>query len=192
MFLDEHQPKGIDTMAKRLDKLASEKVVKAFNEQVGNELAASNQYVAIAAYFAQQSLPELAKFFYNQATEEREHAMKFVRFLVDVDGKIEIPEIAKPLSGFSSARAAVEASLDWEKTVTQQIYGLVEIVRAEANYIALRFLDWFVNEQLEEVTTMQTLLDLVKRAGEDGLLYVEDYLARRGGVAAANPIGGAE
>ena len=179
-------------MAKRIDKLASEKVVAAFNEQVGNELAASNQYVAIAAYFAQQSLPELAKFFYLQANEEREHAMKFVRFLVDVDGKIEIPEIAKPLSGFASARAAVAASLAWEKTVTQQIYGLVEIVRAEANYIALRFLDWFVNEQLEEVTTMQTLLDLVTRAGDNGLLYVEDYLARRGGVTAANPIGSSE
>ena len=66
------------------------------------------------------------------------------------------------------------------------------MVREEANYIALRFLDWFVTEQLEEVTTMQTLLDLVNRAGDDGLLYVEDYLARRGGVAAANPIGEGE
>jgi ferritin len=176
-------------MAKKFDKLASERVVAAFNEQVGNELGASNQYVAIAAYFAQQSLPELAKFFYLQANEEREHAMKFVRFLVDVDGKIEIPVVAAPQSAFSSARAAVEASLEWEKTVTQQIYALVEIVREEANYIALRFLDWFVTEQLEEVTTMQTLLDLVTRAGESGLLYVEDHLARRGGLATANPIG---
>lgn len=179
-------------MAKKFDKLASARVVAAFNEQVGNELAASNQYVQIAAYFAQQSLSELAKFFYLQANEEREHAMKFVRFLVDVDGKIEIPAVAAPQTGFGSARAAVQASLDWEKTVTQQIYGLVEIVREEANYIALRFLDWFVTEQLEEVTTMQTLLDLVNRAGDDGLLYVEDYLARRGGVAAANPIGEGE
>src|SRR5688500_15032910 len=85
------RPRKEDPMAKKFDKLASERVVAAFNEQVGNELGASNQYVAIAAYFAQQSLPELAKFFYLQANEEREHAMKFVRFLVDVDGKIEIP-----------------------------------------------------------------------------------------------------
>jgi ferritin len=170
-------------------KLASDRVVKAFNRQVGNELGASNQYVQIAAYFAAESLTQLAKFFYRQAAEEREHAMKFVRFLVDVEGKVEIPQVAAPRTGFESAIEAVEASLEWERTVTQQIYDLVDIVREEANYIALRFLDWFVTEQLEEVTTMQTLRDLVERSGEGGLLYVEDTIARRGGVVAANPIG---
>ncbi len=179
-------------MPKKIAKLASDRVVSAFNQQVGNELGASNQYVQIAAYFADQSLSELAKFFYKQSSEEREHAMKFVRFLVDVQGKVEIPAVAAPKSSFKSAADAVQASLEWEKTVTQQIYNLVEIVRAEANYIALRFLDWFVTEQLEEVSTMQTLLDLVERAGESNLLYVEDYLARRGSVVSANPIGGAE
>jgi len=179
-------------MPKKLGKLASDRVVGAFNEQVGNELGASNQYVQIAAYFADASLTELAKFFYKQSTEEREHAMKFVRFLVDVEGKVEIPPIAAPKGNFKSAADAVQASLEWEKTVTQQIYDLVEIVRGEANYIALRFLDWFVTEQLEEVSTMQTLLDLIERAGDANLLYVEDYLARRGGVVSANPIGEGE
>lgn len=179
-------------MAKQLGKLASDRVVKAFNQQIGNELGASNQYVQIAAYFADASLTELAKFFYRQSNEEREHAMKFVRFLIDVEGKVAIPQVEAPKLGFKSAADAVQASLAWEMTVTQQIYDLVEIVRAEANYIALRFLDWFVNEQLEEVSSMKTLLDLVNRAGEANLLYVEDYLARRGGVVTANPIGEGE
>jgi ferritin len=118
--------------------------------------------------------------------------MKFVRFLIDVEGKVAIPQVEAPKLGFKSAADAVQASLEWEMTVTQQIYDLVEGVQAEANYIALRFLDWFVNEQLEEVASMNTLLDLVKLAGSNGLLYVEDHLARRGGVVVVNPIGGDE
>ena len=167
-------------MPKKIGKLASDRVVAAFNEQVGNELGASHQYVQIAAYFADASLSELAKFFYKQSTEEREHAMKFVRFLVDVEGKVEIPQVAAPKGNFKSAADAVQASLEWEKTVTQQIYDLVEIVRTEANYIALRFLDWFVTEQLEEVSSMAQLLSIVQRAGDDNLLFVENYLSRRG------------
>ncbi len=116
--------------------------------------------------------------------------MKFVRFLIDVEGKVAIPQVESPKLGFKSAADAVQASLEWEMTVTQQIYDLVEIVQGESNYIALRFLDWFVTEQLEEVSSMKTLLDLVNRAGEANLLYVEDYLARRGGVVTENPIGG--
>jgi ferritin len=175
-----------------MKNLASAKVIKAFNEQIGNELGASNQYVAIAAWFAGRSLAELSKFFYEQAEEERQHAMKFVRFLIDVEGKVQIPAVAAPRGDFSSAEDAVRLSLEWEKTVTAQIYGLVDVVSKESNYIALRFLDWFVNEQLEEVASMNTLLDLVKLAGSNGLLYVEDHLARRGGVVVVNPIGGDE
>ena len=64
--------------------------------------------------------------------------------------------------------------------MTQQIYELVEIASGDSNLIAVRFLDWFVNEQLEEVKTMGDLLSLVRRAGESGLLHVEEYLAREG------------
>ena len=64
--------------------------------------------------------------------------------------------------------------------MTEQIYRLVELCQEERNHIAMRFLDWFVTEQLEEVTTIGTLLGVVKRAGENNLLYVEDYLSRHG------------
>lgn len=160
--------------------LVSQKIVDAFNTQIGNELGASNQYVAIASYFDNEDLNELASFFFKQADEERAHAMKFVHFLLEADGKVDIPRIPAPKSDFTSAEEAVQASLDWEKEVTQQIYDLVGICNAENNYIAQRFLDWFVTEQLEEVSSMSTLLGIVKRAGESNLLYVEDYLARHG------------
>ncbi len=160
--------------------LASQKIVDAINIQVGNELGASNQYVAIASYFSGENLEELSQFFFRQAEEEREHAMKFVKFILDVGGKVELPAIAAPRSDFDTARAAVSLSLAWEREVTDQIYKLVDLSQEERNHIALRFLDWFVTEQLEEVTTMSTLLGIVERAGEDNLLYVEDYLTRHG------------
>ncbi|MDX1644280.1 MAG: ferritin [Thermoanaerobaculia bacterium] len=158
----------------------SERLTEALNEQIGHEMGASMQYIAIATYFDGQTLPELARFFYRQADEERDHAMRFVQFLLDVDAPVRIPEIPAPKNEFDSAEEAVGLSLEWEKTVTQQIYDLVELAEGDANLIAVRFLDWFVNEQLEEVSTMSDLLSLVRRAGEAGLLHVEEYLAREG------------
>jgi ferritin len=169
--------------------LASEKLIKAINQQVGNEFGASLQYVAIASYFAGEALTGLARFFYRQADEERDHAMKFVKFVVDADGHLEIPAIPAPRSDFESARDAVQAALDWETEVTQQIYGLVDIARENSNYIAQRFLDWFVDEQFEEVNTMTELLQIVKRAGEDGLLFVEEFLAREPSFSDPHPTG---
>lgn len=160
--------------------LASDQLLAAVNRQVGNEFGASLQYVSIASYFDGQALTGLARFFYRQAEEEREHAMKLVHFVVDAGGKLEIADLPAPKSDFSSAREAVELALAWEQEVTQQIYGLVEIAEADKNYIAQRFLDWFVNEQFEEVNTMSHLLQVVERAGEGGLLHVEEFLAREG------------
>jgi len=160
--------------------LASDNLLAAVNRQIGNEFGASLQYVSIASYFEGQALTGLARFFYRQADEERDHAMKFVRFVVDSEGRLEIPEIPAPQASFGAAADAVKLALEWEHGVTQQIYGLVEIAKNDANYIAQRFLDWFVNEQFEEVNTMSHLLQVVERAGEDGLLHVEEFLAREG------------
>ena len=160
--------------------LASQELIAAVNRQVGNEFGASLQYVSIASYFDSLALNGLARFFYRQADEERDHAMKFAHFVVDSDGRLKIPEIPAPKADFATAAEAVSLALDWEQEVTQQIYGLVEIAKTDNNYIAQRFLDWFVNEQFEEVNTMSHLLQVVERAGETGLLQVEEFLAREG------------
>ena len=160
--------------------LASEKLVAAFNQQIGNEMGASLQYVGLASYFDSETLPELAKFFYRQAEEERAHAMRFVKFVVDVGGRVDLPALPAPKCSFKSAEDAAQLALDWEKQVTQQIYGLIDIADADRNHIARRFLDWFVDEQLEEMTTMASLLQVIQRAGKDRLIYVEDFLAREG------------
>ena len=163
----------------------------ALNEQVGNEFQASLQYIAIAAHFDSESLPELANHFYKQSDEERVHAMRFVRYLVDAGGKLQIPTLEEPQGQFSSVQEAVQKALDGEIAVTQQINALVDLAIGESDHITRNFLQWFVTEQFEEVTSMETLLKIVQRAGEGGLLYVEDFLARQGLRAAApTPPGG--
>ena len=162
--------------------LISKKLAKSFNAQIGHEMGASLQYTAIAAHFGSEGLPELQKHFDKQSAEERVHALKFVKFLVDAGGRVEIPAIPAPKSEFKTAEEAVALSVAWEETVTKQIYGLVDAAKEDNNYIAIRFLDWFVTEQLEEVSSMSQLLSIVQRAGNDNLLFVEDYLVRRGGA----------
>lgn len=166
--------------------LISERLQDATNRQIGRELGASLQYIQIAAYFDNQTLMQLARFFYGQAEEERDHAMKFVHFIVDAGGRVEIPQVEAPTASFDSAADAVEAAVRWEEEVTKQIYELVDIAREDHNHIAERFLDWFVNEQFEEVSTMGGLLQVVQRAG-DNLLLVEEYLAREGGDVGGAP-----
>ncbi|MEO6446098.1 MAG: ferritin [Gemmatimonadaceae bacterium] len=160
--------------------LISNEMNAAMSEQIGNELAASNQYVAIAVYFDGDGLPGLAKHFYRQASEERTHAMRFVKLLVDSGGSPVIPEIPAPRTAFSSAEDAVRLSLDSEMRVTKQINALVDLAIKESDHLSKNALEWFVNEQREEVSSMDTLLRMVKRAGEQGLFFVENYLLHGG------------
>jgi len=160
--------------------LISDQMNAALNEQLGHEFGAELQYVSIATYFDGDGLPELAQHFYRQAEEERMHAMRFVNYVVDAGGKVLIPAIPAPKSGFASAEAAVKLSVDWEVTVTRQINALVDLAIKENDHITENFLRWFVTEQLEEVSSMETLLSIVRRAGAN-LLFVEEYIMRRGG-----------
>ncbi len=167
----------------------SEQLTAKMNEQVGHELSASSQYIAIAAHFDNQALSRLAAFFYAQSDEEREHAMKFVHFIVEAGGALEIPAVPAPTARFASAAEAVALAVASEERVTRQIYALMDQAKADSDYIAQRFLDWFVDEQFEEMSTMGDLLQVVERAGEDQLLRIEEYLERGG---PAGPTGGEE
>jgi ferritin len=160
--------------------LISKTLNEAFTAQAGRELGASNQYINIAAYFDVESLPELAAFFYRQSDEERMHAMKFVHYVTEAGGEVTLPEVPAPPGGIKTAEDAVRRALDWELEVTQQINGLMDLAIKENDHIAQDFLRWFVTEQLEEVSSMDQLLSIIRRAGEGGLLMVEEYLARAG------------
>src|SRR5437868_1591646 len=161
------------------DMLIPDKIVAAINEQIGYEFSASLQYYAIAAHFAAEALPQLSAHFFKQAEEEKQHALRFIKYVVDAGGRVVIPAIQAPRSNFKNPEAAVKLSLDQEVHVTQQINGLVELARTQNDFITINFLQWFLTEQLEEVSSMDNLLKIVQRAG-DNLLQADEYLARVG------------
>ena len=105
--------------------LTSQKVIDAINEQIGYEFSAELQYYAIAAHFAAEALPQLSQHFFQQAEEEKGHALRFIKYVVDAGGRVVIPAIDAPKSKFKTPRDAVKLSLDQEVHVTQQINGLV-------------------------------------------------------------------
>ena len=157
--------------------IISEKSAAAMNDQIQSEFGASAQYVAIAVYFDEQGLPDLAQFFYRQAEEERTHAMKFVHFMLETGAKPIIPGLPEMRNEFSNAADAVQYALNQELKVTDQINNLVRIAVQESDFTSNNFLQWFVNEQVEEVDTMTTLLQTIKHAGGT-LLLVEDFVRR--------------
>jgi ferritin len=158
--------------------LISEALNNAINAQIREELGNQSQYLAIAAYFDREGLKLLAKIYYKQAEEERDHAMRFLRFVIDAGGKVVIPAVAEPKNDIPSAEAAAQLALDSEIRTTSQIYSLVTLATTEKNYIAMNMLQWFVNEQLEEVSSAEARLSVIKRAGPS-VLMVEAYLAHK-------------
>src|SRR3990170_7243843 len=155
--------------------LISKNLESAINAQIGRELGAQMQYVNIAAYFTAENMLLFGKLFFNQAAEENDHALKLVRYVLDAGGRIAVPAIPAGRADFKSAEDAVAAALKWEEDVTVQINGLMDIAFKEKDYIAQEFLGWFVNEQLEEVSKMNTILSVIQRAG-DNLLMAESYV----------------
>jgi ferritin len=144
--------------------------------QIGNEFEASQQYIAIAVWFDNRDLPQLAKHFYRQSLEERNHAMMLVQYRLDRDLGIQIPGIPAVINDFSNEREPIALALEQEKRVTTQIENLFAAARAENDALGEQFMLWFLKEQVEEVASMSTLLTIVERAGN--LFDVENYLVR--------------
>ncbi len=160
--------------------------VDQLNAQIGNELAAHNQYLACAVYFDAQTMPQMAAFFYGQALEEREHAMMMVRYLLDTDSEVVIPGVAAPVPTFADVVAPVALALDQERRVTEQINALLRIAREENDFASEQFMQWFIKEQVEEVATMSDLLAVVTRNVGD-VEDIEEYVAREQRGEGADP-----
>jgi bacterioferritin B len=159
----------------------------ALNEQIANEFAASQQYVGAAVYYDVETLPRLASFFYRQALEEREHAMIMIRYLLDTDEKVQIPDIKSQETKYRDGVAPVKMALEQEKRVSAEIFALFELARDIKDYRAEQFLQWFLKEQVEEVALMNDLLNVVGRS-KDNLLLAEEYIARESlGEESADP-----
>ncbi|HVL96736.1 MAG TPA: ferritin [Solirubrobacteraceae bacterium] len=151
--------------------------VDKLNEQIANEFAAHQQYVACAVYYDGETLPQLAGFFYRQAMEERDHAMMMVQYLLDTDAPVRIPGVSAPVGEFDDVVAPIALALEQEKRVTDQINALAATARAEGDFTSEQFMQWFIKEQVEEVATMSDLLRVAQRL-RDSVDDVEDYVAR--------------
>ena len=153
------------------------------HDQIRNEFNASHQYIAMAIWYDNADLPQLAKHFYSQAVEERNHAMMIVQYFLDRDINVELSGVDGAKSQFENAREPIALALTQEKTVTDQIVQLASTAREEGDYLGEQFMQWFLKEQVEEVATMTTLLTIADRAGTN-LFDLEEFVAREmSGVA---------
>ena len=155
-------------------------------QQIRHEFTASQQYVAVAVWFDDFDMPQLAAHFYAQAVEERNHAMMMVQYLLDSDAKVVVPGIDDVISDFEDVIAPIELALNQERVVTGQIEALARTARDEGDYRGEQFMQWFLKEQVEEVASMTTLLAIARRAG-DNLFHLEDFVAREMATAQADP-----
>ena len=175
--------------------MPAEAFVTQLNEQIANEFAAHQQYVACAVYYDDETLPQLAAFFYRQAMEERDHAMMMVQYLMDTGAQAIIPGVAAPQVTFDDVVAPIALALEQEKRVSAQINALAATARKEDDYSSEQFMQWFIKEQVEEVATMSDLLRVAERNADD-VDDIEDYVARELGAedgdATAPPPAGAE
>jgi ferritin len=165
--------------------MPADAVIAKLNEQIANEFAAHQQYVACAVYYDGETLPQLAGFFYRQAMEERDHAMMMVQYLLDTDAEVRIPGVAAPVNGFADVVAPVALALEQEKRVTEQITALAGVARAADDYTSEQFMQWFIKEQVEEVATMTDLLRVAERSRD--VQDIEDYIVREQSDAGEDP-----
>jgi ferritin len=153
------------------------KFQQALQDQVRREFTASQQYVALAVWFDGQDLPQLAKHFYRQALEERNHAMMMVQYLLDNGIRPAVPGVGEVRNDFTAPAQLIELALNQEREVTEEIINLAKTARDEDDYKSEQFMQWFLKEQVEEVAQMTTLLNVVERSNGN-LFDVENFLAR--------------
>jgi ferritin len=141
--------------------MISDRVRDLLIEQVGHELSAHQAYYGISLYFEGQSLKKWARLFHGQSVEEAQHATKIITFLVDNEVSFDLPAVGAGITRYASARAALQAALESEIRVTGQFNALAEAAQAAADHRSLAFLQWFIEEQVEEERTMRELLVLI-------------------------------
>ncbi|MGQ1797110.1 ferritin [Kocuria oceani] len=156
--------------------MAPESFTQLLTRQVGHEFAASHQYVAVAVWFDGQDLPQLARHFYRQSLEERNHAMMIVQYILDRNLPLAVPGVGEVRNDFTDVREPLALALSQEQEVTEQIKALFAAARAEEDPLGEQFMLWFLQEQVEEVASMTTLVNIAARA--DNLFDIENYLAR--------------
>lgn len=147
----------------------SPEMTKAINEQISYEASSANAYIAIGSWCERTGYDGSAAFFFEQASEENLHMLKFIHYLNGAGAEAIIPAVDEPQHSFESLQSAFQFGLQGEQAVSKSIYELVDMGGKEKDYSTYSFLQWFVIEQIEEETLFQTILQKFDLLGGDKL-----------------------
>ncbi|HNX36839.1 MAG TPA: ferritin [Candidatus Cloacimonadota bacterium] len=161
--------------------MISKTLNKAINEQINKEMFSEYLYLSMSAWFTEQNLEGFANWMNVQAQEERFHAMKFFNYVLDRGGSIELLQIEKPAKEFKNPFNAFKETLKHEQFITKSIDGLMDLAIKEKDHAAKSFLQWFVDEQVEEESNADKLLNQLKMIGDNvhSIFMLDRELATR-------------
>jgi ferritin len=176
-----HKIERIEQIKLSQEDKMNEKLLAALNDQFNFELLSGYYYLAMAAYCESENMRGMSHFLVEQAKEEYEHAMKFYGFINDMDGRVTMKSMTEPKNDYGSFLEVFEAALEHEKLVTSRIYNLVDIATEEKCYPAIQFLQWFVEEQVEEENNMKDIIFKLKGVQHQfhGLMMIDKELGAR-------------
>ncbi len=165
--------------------MISERMANELNKQINAELYSSYLYLSMSAWCDNAGYRGFSAWMRAQADEEYTHAMKFYDYMLDVGGKIVLEQIEKPQTDWNSPYELFEAVKKHELHVTQLINDLVAVAVEEKDYATNIFLQWFVTEQIEEVSNVSEIIDKFKMIGEskESFYFLDKELGERGKVA---------
>lgn len=163
--------------------MVKDKIVKLLNKQLNEELLSSYEYLAMSAHFDLENLTGFAHWFKLQSQEEYGHAMKIFSYITQVNGKVQLKQIDAPKSSWKNLQDVLNDAYKREQAVTKSIYEIVDATLAEKDHATFNFLQWFVNEQVEEEASALKWLDRAKLLGADknGIFLLDREMARRAG-----------
>jgi ferritin len=162
--------------------MISKTMDQALNAQLHEELFSFYLYLSMSAYLDAEQYKGLAHWMRVQAEEERGHAMKFFDHIADRGGRPILPALKKPQANWASPKTAFDAALAHEKHITTCINTLMDQATKEKDYASVEFLNWFVKEQVEEMATLEPIVEQFRRAGESvgGVYQIDHRLGKRG------------
>ena len=156
--------------------MISQKMADAINVQIKEEFYSAYLYLAMAYKSEEMGLKVFAEWFQHQEDEERMHATKMAQYLLDQGADVKLLQLNEPKFNDSSIASMIDETVKHEKFITDCISKLVDLAPDEKDNATFNFLQWYVEEQVEEVASVTELQDLVKMAGPDQLLILEERL----------------
>jgi ferritin len=162
--------------------MLKKKIEKAMNDQLSKEMFSSYLYLSMASWFEANGYDGMASWMKIQSQEEYEHAMKFYNYINERGGRVTLGAMEAPKSEWKSPIEIFEEAYKHECYITKEIHKLVDLVSADKDYPSISFLNWFVDEQVEEESAASKIIDDLKMVGDRGVsLYMLDKsLGKRG------------